>query len=472
MNEETREQVMNENNDAQTILTTLLNTMEPTETSELIVSEVLSGNIDLSILSTMRFENIRKIAFEKPGQLTNITNIPESVKILQVNEQLLKEFSKLPNDLEELYISNNMFTKFDCKDIPKLRVLHISNNELTHLEHLPESLEILECENNQLSSLNLANCVQLKELVCSNNPILALQHVPPCITKLEMENNPFIEIDQSEPNEQSTTRIKKRMNYLESFNEYLKLKRDYEMKLKKAKKTAYQKGVSKRDRRQKIDKVKVPCVNCKRNVGTLFSIKDNKYIAICGDKNQPCKLNIKLFKGEYHPLEDIISTYEDALEDDKGNIIETKMNSIFKYLDDQLSNKYFEDNLKDYEETVELLKEVEDHYEDIHNNFEKKEQVQKKQQQIYDIQENINMLMDEFKKTGNREVLIACINVYRSDLVPALECLRQLKYGHMYVDINDKVPPHSILVQHLVSAHTKDYIYGQQPKVEHFVIEK
>ena len=105
MNEETREQVMNENNDAQTILTTLLNTMEPTETSELIVSEVLSGNIDLSILSTMRFENIRKIAFEKPGQLTNITNIPESVKILQVNEQLLKEFSKLPNDLEELYIS-------------------------------------------------------------------------------------------------------------------------------------------------------------------------------------------------------------------------------------------------------------------------------------------------------------------------------------------------------------------------------
>ena len=108
----------------------------------------------------------------------------------------------------------------------------------------------------------------------------------------------------------------------------------------------------------------------------------------------------------------------------------------------------------------------------FHNNFEKKEQVQKKQQQIYDIQENINMLMDEFKKTGNREVLIGCINVYRSDLVPALECLRQLKYGHMYVDINDKVPPHSILVQHLVSAHTKDYIYGQQPKVEHFVMEK
>ena len=51
---------------------------------------------------------------------------------------------------------------------------YISNNELQELTNLPETLEILECENNQLKELNLLNTIKLKELICSNNPILVL----------------------------------------------------------------------------------------------------------------------------------------------------------------------------------------------------------------------------------------------------------------------------------------------------------
>jgi hypothetical protein len=80
--------------------------------------------------------------------------------------------------------------------------------------------------------------------------------------------------------------------------------------------------------------------------------------------------------------------------------------------------------------------------------------------------------MEEFKKTRNKKILISSIDLYRLELLPALECLRQLKYAHMYVEIENKDPPVSRLVQFPVSAHSKSYIYGEQPRVEHFVIEK
>ena len=49
-------------------------------------------------------------------------------------------------------------------------------------------------------------------------------------------------------------------------------------------------------RKQYIQLPKPKCVNCKRNVGTLFQIKQNteytekSYLAKCGDEKEPCRL--------------------------------------------------------------------------------------------------------------------------------------------------------------------------------------
>lgn len=472
MNDEIREQIVNENNSAQNVLTSLLDRLDSSQVTELSITDVLHGNLDFSVLQDRGFESIQKIMIEKPGELTDIFNIPNSVKILNCNHQMLKEIEKMPSDLEELYVDNNVFQKFDCSSVPKLRILHISNNELQALTNLPETLEILECENNQLKELNLANTIKLKELICSNNPILRLQHVPPCISKLEMENNPFVEIDHSEDTPEEKKRGKKKLDYLESVNIFLKLKSDYETKLRKARKNAYDKGVSKKEKRQRVRDSKIPCISCKRNVGTDFLIKDNRYIALCGDNKNPCNLNIKLFKGEYMNSDTVMELYKQDLEEEKDKIIQTKMNSIFKYVNDQVLSKMFENDLKEYNETTELYNEVLQEHENMYNNLETKEQVERKTQQIYEIIENFQKFMEEFKKTGNKKVLISSIDLYKHELVPALACLRQLKYAHMYVEIENSDPPVSKLIQFPVSQHTKDYIYGEEPKVEHFVMEK
>ena len=41
------------------------------------------------------------------------------------------------------------------------------------------------------------------------------------------------------------------------------------------------------------------CIGCKRNVGTIFSNKNNTYSAVCGDKEDACPLDISLKRGIY-----------------------------------------------------------------------------------------------------------------------------------------------------------------------------
>jgi len=263
-----RDQIIEENN-GQTIFVGIINKLNSADVQEIRISEVLTGNIDFSILQDRGFKNVKSIFVEKEGQITNLLNIPETVDTIICDDQMLEKLDKIPVSLETLSINNNKITKFDCGTLPKLKVLKISNNELVDLQNLPETLETLECENNQLRELNLANCYKLQELICSNNPILVLQNVPSSISKLEMENNPFIQIEEND-DEESVKKSKKKLDYLESLNRYFKLKTDYETKFRKLKRQAYDKGSSKKDSKRRTQGVKAPCIHCKRNVNTHF----------------------------------------------------------------------------------------------------------------------------------------------------------------------------------------------------------
>ena len=88
-------------------------------------------------------------------------------------------------------------------------------------------------------------------------------------------------------------------------------------------------------------------------------------------------------------------------------------------------------------------------------------------EQIFQIRENIKQLEDEFKKTGNRKILITAMEMYNRDLLPGYENLRLLKYGHMFVETDeDNI---STLLQLPVPIQSSDYVYGEGPKVVHFV---
>ena len=223
--EEIRSQVLSNTDTAQQSLEMFLDKLDSTHTTELRFDLPFHGDLDFSVLKDRGFKKVVSVIFEIEGEVTSIMNIPEGITELSINNQLIIGIDKLPDSIESLSLSDNYITKFDASTVPKLHTLNISNNELTELTNLPDTLKILNCENNQLRRLDLAGTPNLNNLVASNNPILVLEHVPPSLVNLEMENNPFVEIDRSEPTRKGTKRNNTILNYRESLNEYLRLKK-------------------------------------------------------------------------------------------------------------------------------------------------------------------------------------------------------------------------------------------------------
>ena len=460
-----REQIISDN-DNQSILSQIIDDTNFSQTSELRINQVLRGDVDFSLLKDKDVKNISAIYIEKPGEITNLYNIPETVKILHCREHLLDSVENLPSNLEELDLENNIIKKFDLKNLTKMIHLNISHNELTQLTNLPESIEILNVENNQLKQLDLETTQNLKHLICSNNPILVLQNVPPSVDKIEMDNNPFIEIDNDVDDKKKG---QKKLNYLQSLNEYFRLKNDYEKTFMALKRKAYNKGSTKKERRRLINDVKPQCTYCKRKVGSQFTHKDNYYIAKCGDQSNPCKFDISIYEGDHTNIEEVINMFSEDIEEDKQQIILDKLNSVFKYVDTQSYSSNFKKHIEDYNDTSNIYKETMDRYDSIHNNEEKRLSIEKKTGEIIKIKEDLNKVIDEYKKTGNKRLLTTSMNIYKRDLIPAIEHLRKLTYAHMFVEIIEDKPPVSKLVQHLISAHSRDFIFGEEPNVLKFV---
>ena len=154
-----------------------------------------------------------------------------------------------------------------------------------------------------------------------------------------------------------------------------------------------------------VKKVKPPCIKCKRLVGTIFQKKNNTYTAICGDDTQPCKLNIKLYCGNYLHFDEGIDLFQNSLEDIKTNIIKQKMDNIFGYTDDETAKIKYEALLQDYNEEKDILQEMYDRRDEVYENRDKKEQVKNKKRELFTYIEDNKAILDEFKQTKNKQLI-------------------------------------------------------------------
>ena len=88
MNDEEREQIIKENNNAQNMLVGLLNQISSTHIEELQINDVLHGDLDFSILEDRGFKHVKTIIIDKPGEVTSLLNIPLQVTSLTCKNQL------------------------------------------------------------------------------------------------------------------------------------------------------------------------------------------------------------------------------------------------------------------------------------------------------------------------------------------------------------------------------------------------
>lgn len=130
--------------------------------------------------------------------------------------------------------------------------------------------------------------------------------------------------------------VKNIMSFEDAFTQYYRLKQRYESSVEKIKETVHKKyeNLSVNQKRRKVEKG-LKCINCKKNGGTIFSMKDNILLAVCGNSETPCTLDIELKRGIYRNIREREEKYAKAIERIRDEIIKIKLNLLFGYANEE-----------------------------------------------------------------------------------------------------------------------------------------
>jgi len=486
MIEETRQSIIRDNNTAQQTLEFLIDQVGP-NVRDLIINDVLSGDLDFSILKTKGFRQVSQIHFTKPGKVTSVVNLPSGLVSFRCPNQLLVEFRNVLPSLEELVLENNHISTIDLTPLIRLKVLNLNRNQLSGpMEpryRIPNTVEELYINENQIRLIDLRNNDKLRVLHAVGNKMLRIRNVPPSMVDLQIEDNPMVELDYSamptEENAETPESMVASMDYLESLNEYFSIKTKYETDTKLARLSVLRKARSRKQRMNLIREYRPKCLKCRRPFGTIFEQRDRRYIARCGNAGNPCGLNIQLYRGNHTFSDSLVYLFQQQMEMTKESIISQKLDTLFSYISEERSAEKFKKQLKEYSVDNSIYKDVLNEFNELHYSPHKRELIRNKITQIYELKNTMKRMLEEFQKDDNLETLRTITDIYIHEYLPEIHNLRLLNYEVMEMNTMDEscvrieredVCPSMQLFQRDVALPKLEHLSGEPPRVIAFSV--
>ena len=434
--EQMREDIIKNNNTAQISFINLLRTHK-SHINELHIPFELHGDLDLSVIKTEKFLNLVKLFFRR-GELTNLKNIPEYIKVIECPHNLIKELVDIPGSLTHLDIRENYIKTLDLKKASSLTFLHCEHNKLENITNIPNTLEELYIDNNNINLLDLNGINKLHTLSACNNPLLIVQNKPPSLINYKHNNNTLSSFDTNvDVTNQKPKELINKINYNKALDDYFRIKNKYEITLIRERKKEYNKGKSIKHGRLLSRSVVPKCLNCKKPGGMIFNITPDLYVAHCGNKEKPCDFSIRLTRGTYVLSRLYLDTMVAVIDDIKNTFIRQKMDTIFGFISEQSAAKLFKDKLAEFERDTQLYNNELKKHNAMYNNAGRENDIKTKQLVIYNINQKIKTLNEQYKVDSNTSILKLIVNLYKSELIPEIENLRKLKYDVVEMDNTD-----------------------------------
>lgn len=260
-------------------------------------------------------------------------------------------------------------------------------------------------------------------------------------------------------------------DYITSINNYYKLKHTYDTEIQTTKiKIRRKKDISNKEKFNLFNSIKPKCVNCGKTVGTIFMVindednLDRRLIAKCGDKINPCNLNINIQVGICESIFDNIKNVENMIEETKLEIIKEKNNLLFGYITSDKALVKFEELKKTISELTSSLELLLNKYFEIKMNDNKQQKINDIKVETYNIINNIKKQMDDFTISKKTIFTQNSINIYINELLPKIKELMALTYGVNRVELdNNKY----YLIQKTNSISDFEIFYGNVGVVDY-----
>lgn len=225
------------------------------------------------------------------------------------------------------------------------------------------------------------------------------------------------------------------VDYETALEQYFELKDAYDTKRNKMKSRIIKDdGLSKKQKRKKVGELKMKCISCKRNVGTIFELRDNNYSALCGDSESPCKLNIMLERGTTLNIEDEIERTKYNMMRLKEDLVNMKLELVYGIKNEEQVEEPFNDiihSISDTEKTQQIFEQFLETNTDI---YERHEALLELNRELYYLIEAISDNMKEFRETKNPKFIQEIVEMYGDELKPIIDNIRENKYRVNFVE--------------------------------------
>jgi hypothetical protein len=260
----------------------------------------------------------------------------------------------------------------------------------------------------------------------------------------------------------------------EAINEYYSLKNKYEtLYNEKYIKPILNSNKSKKEKRVEYSRLpKNKCVNCGKNVGTIFTIYQDtkeslrKYIVKCGDLANPCPLDIQIQSSFREQFSKAINDELNKVEAIKLNIIKEKNNALF-------FNKKVLDVFNTLTQELKGVTQIAGYL--IESNILKNENPEKAillKKTIDEFGKGLllpfKMLINEYVEKNDESKLNAAVHLYIDEMLPKLREIQSLKYDVNYVD-NDEDSGIYYLIQYPHSLENREFTVETEDKILAYV---
>jgi len=228
-------------------------------------------------------------------------------------------------------------------------------------------------------------------------------------------------------------------NYYKNLQDYYKLKNSYgAIKKKKINELAGTYGKDYDQKKQSFAKLKIKCINCKQDGGTLFTETSDLLRATCGNTVKPCKLDLAIKRKKFAHITEKLGLAKQDLEKYKKNIITTKLDFLFNYIEEEKAIETFELLKQQLNNSQENYINLLTLYNSITHNEELLNLIQEK---ILDFENNKKLYteaLELYKSSGQVMYLKNAMEIYKTKLSLLGNELMNLKYKSSYVEKNEE----------------------------------
>jgi hypothetical protein len=222
---------------------------------------------------------------------------------------------------------------------------------------------------------------------------------------------------------------------LEAINSFYDLKNKYESKLlQEKKKIILNTQLSKKEKRDRFLRIKKKCINCKKEGGTIFSMHNKVLKAVCGAVGNPCKLDIEIQLGRFIKSDNIVDILKEQYDDLKKSIIETKLNLLFNYVNEDAAVETFDKYVEELENTSDLYKNTLTNYLLVTNNPTKAVKLTEEEIKMFHYIEEYKSLIKQYEDGSRDDYLMEAMDLYNSKIMPTVETIRTLKFSYNAVE--------------------------------------